>query len=455
MARRWGESPLNAFALRSSRVIVDGSERKAAVVIDEGRIAAIVEGPVQVPVEDLGDLVLMSGLVDCHVHINEPGRTEWEGFETATRAAAAGGITSVIDMPLNCTPVTTTADALQQKLIACAPRIWVDVGFWGGVVPGSEAHLEELASAGIRGAKCFLIHSGIDDFPEVSRDDLRACMPILRDANLPLLVHAELDLGQDPADAYGDAQDYSRFLRSRPRSWEDSAIAMMIELCRETRCAVHIVHLSSASALPMIAAARAEGLPLTAETCPHYLCLSAEEVSYGDTSFKCCPPIREAANQEGLWRGLEEGVIDFIVSDHSPCTPHLKLPERGDFMEAWGGIASLQLGLSSIWTKARERGWQPADLQRLMSAAPARLAGLDHKKGALRVGHDADLVAWDPNARRCLQASDLHHKHKISPYIGKQLDGVVLATWLRGERVFNEESFGTSPTGQALMKETS
>ena len=443
---------MTAFGLRSSRVIVGGAERSATVVIDGETIAAVTDGPVSVPVEDLGDLVLMSGLVDCHVHINEPGRTEWEGFESATRAAAAGGITSVIDMPLNCTPVTTTAEALQLKLQACAPHLWVDVGFWGGIVPGSRAHLGALTQAGILGAKCFLIHSGIDDFPEVGRDELRACMPILRDAGVPLLCHAELDLGGD-ASPTDDPTTYAHFLASRPNAWEDAAIEMMIELCRETQCPVHIVHLSSATALPMIAAARAEGLPLTVETCPHYLCLTAEEIPDGQTQFKCCPPVRGASNQQGLWRGLEDGHIDFIISDHSPCTPHLKLPERGDFMDAWGGIASLQLGLSTIWTKASERGWTPTDLQRLMSAAPAAFSGLSDRKGALRVGHDADLVAWDPHAERLLEAHDLHHKHKISPYLGQTLKGVVRSTWLRGRRVYDGDDFAAAPTGETLLRD--
>ena len=424
-----------AHVLKSSRVLIDGALRPAVVVLSAGRIAAVTDAaPGDTPVQDLGDRVLMAGLVDTHVHINEPGRTEWEGFETATRAAAAGGITTVVDMPLNCIPVTTTVEALAIKRLAAGPRLWVDTGFWGGVIPGNAGELEQMVSDGICGFKAFLCHSGIDDFPNATEADLRKAMPILAKAGVPLLVHAELDLGapDDPR----PPETYARYLASRPKSWEDAAITLMIRLVRETGCRVHIVHLSSATALPMLRDARAEGLPITVETCPHYLCLHAGEVGDRDTAFKCAPPIREADNREGLWQGLADGTIDFVISDHSPCTPHLKLPERGDFMEAWGGIASLQLGLANIWTEARQRGFGIADIHRWMSQAPADFLGFSHK-GRIAVGADADLVSWDPDATWTIDAADIHHRHKVTPYLGREVFGRVHQTWLRGALIWD------------------
>ena len=434
------------FTIFSARTLIDDHLQPAAVVVHDGSIVDITPTPPSnLPVRNLGNRVLMPGLVDTHVHINEPGRTEWEGFETATRAAAAGGITTVIDMPLNCIPVTTTAEALAIKREAAAPRLWVDCGFWGGVIPGNARELRPMIDAGICGFKAFLCHSGIDDFPNASESDLRAAMPILAEAGVPLLVHAELDLGAP--DDLRTPTTYARYLASRPKRWEDEAIALMIKLTRETGCRVHIVHLSSATALPMLADARAEGLPITVETCPHYLCLTAEEVPDRDTAFKCAPPIREAENREALWTGLEQGIIDFVISDHSPCTPHLKLPERGDFMEAWGGIASLQLGLSTVWTEAHRRGFSIADIHRWMSRAPAEFMGLAHK-GRLEIGADADLVAWDPDITQTVDAASLHHRHKVTPYLGRTVRGRVDTTWLRGREVWNGTHHG--PHGRGL-----
>ena len=433
-------------ALHSNRVLVDGEIRPATVVIRDGRIDQILDDPpMGLPIEDLGDRVLMAGLVDTHVHINEPGRTEWEGFETATRAAAAGGITTVVDMPLNCIPVTTTAEALAIKRRAAQPRLWVDCGFWGGVVPGNSGELEQMVRDGICGFKAFLCHSGIDDFPNATEADLRLAMPILARAGVPLLVHAELDLGAP--DDHREPQNYARYLASRPKSWEDEAIRLMITLTRDTGCRVHIVHLSSGTALPLLAAARAEGLPITVETCPHYLCLTAEEVPDRDTAFKCAPPIRESANRDQLWKGLSEGIIDFVISDHSPCTPHLKLPERGDFMDAWGGISSLQLGLSTVWTEAQRRGFSIADVHQWMSEAPARFLGLP-AKGRLAVGADADLVAWDPDASWTIAPQHIHHRHKVTPYLGREVRGRVHKTWLRGELIWDGKHHG--PRGREL-----
>lgn len=436
--------------IQSTRVVTPEGVRPALVMIEGERVAEVRPvgaGPEGMPVEEV-DGVLMAGLVDTHVHVNEPGRTEWEGFVTATQAAAAGGVTSLVDMPLNCIPVTTTRDALLRKKDATDGELHVDVGFWGGVVPGNEGDLSALATEGALGAKAFLCHSGIDDFPKADEATLRAAMPRMKDAAIPLLAHAELELDAHPATT--DPRKYDAWLGARPPEWEDAAIAMLIELCRETRCPVHVVHLSSAGALPMIEAAKSEGLPLTVETCPHYLCLRAEDVPDGATEYKCAPPIRGEENRARLWQGLLDGVIDFVVSDHSPCTPHLKVPERGDFIDAWGGIASLSLGLSSVWTEARARGADVTRVAEWLSARPARFAGVADRKGAIAPGLDADLVLWDPDATREVTASGLRFKHPVSPYLGRTLSGRVLRTWLRGAVVFDGDDV-IGPHGRPLL----
>ena len=422
----------------------------ATIVIDGEHIAEVVPGPRHVPgALDFGDWVIGPGLVDCHVHVNEPGRTEWEGFETATRAAAAGGVTSLVDMPLNSLPVTTTRAALDAKLSASKDQCFVDVGFWGGVVPGNASALTELAAGGVLGCKAFLVHSGIDEFPNASEENLREAMPILRDAGLPLLAHAELDLGAKIETQ--DRRAYRRYLESRPPEWEDEAIRLLVKLCRETRCAVHIVHLSSAASVPTLRAAKAEGLPITVETCPHYLCLEAEAIPDGATLYKCAPPIRGHANREGLWRALLEGVIDFVITDHSPCTPALKVAERGDFEEAWGGIASLQLGLPAVWTEARRRGAGLPALFRWLSAAPADFAGLSTRKGRIAPGFEADLLVWDPNDSLRVDAERLFFRHKVSPYLGQELQGRVHGTWLRGKCVYDGTEHPAGPVGRPLL----
>jgi allantoinase len=434
----------------SSRVVTPSGLCPATVLLDGEQIAEVVQGPKALTgALDVGDSVIGPGLVDCHVHVNEPGRTEWEGFETATRAAAAGGVTSIVDMPLNSLPVTTTGSALAAKLAASRDKCFVDVGFWGGVVPGNASALGELAEGGVLGCKAFLVHSGIDEFPNSTEADLREAMPVLRDARLPLLAHAELDLGAKVLAQ--DRRSYQRYLESRPKAWEDEAIRLLVKLCRETGCAVHIVHLSSAASLPVLRAAKAEGLPITVETCPHYLCLEAESIPDGATFYKCAPPIREHANREGLWRGLLDGVIDFVITDHSPCTPALKLPECGDFEAAWGGIASLQLGLPAVWTEARRRGADLLMLSRWMSSAPAQFAGISAKKGRLAAGYDADLLIWDPDAPITVAARDLFFRHPVSPYIGQTLQGRVQHTVLRGKCVYDGARHPEGPIGQPLL----
>jgi allantoinase len=433
-------------------VLIDGGIRPAAVVIEDGVIADVLGFAEAVPEDPRGTLseVLLPGLVDTHVHVNEPGRTEWEGFLTATDAAATGGVTTLVDMPLNCIPVTTTLAALEIKLEAMKELLAVDVGLWGGVVPGNAGELAAMAARGMLGAKCFLCHSGIDDFPASTEADLRAAMPVLRDAGVPLLVHAELERAP-AAPCSGDVRAYSTYLASRPRAWEDDAIAMVIDLCRETRCAVHVVHLSSASALPLIRRAKDEGLPFTVETCPHYLCLSAEEIADGRTEFKCAPPIRERDNQDQLWQAVADGTIDLVTSDHSPCTPHLKKPAEGDFCGAWGGIASLQLGLPSVWSKARARGIDLVRVVTWMTEAPARLAGLAHRKGRIARGMDADLCAFDPEPRRVIEPAELRFRHKVSPYLGRDARGVVRHAWLRGAPILEDGARVGGRTGRPLL----
>lgn len=425
------------------------------MLFDRGKVSAVL-APTDpraqaADVEDLGALVLMPGLVDCHVHLNEPGRTEWEGFETGTRAAAAGGVTTLVDMPLNCTPVTTSSAALRQKLAATEEKLWVDVGFWGGVVPANSrgGELTALSKAGALGCKAFMVHSGIEDFPECREEHLRQAMPELLDAGLPLLVHAELEL---PTLAEPSPRTrYAHYLASRPAAWEEAAIAMMVRLCRETGCRVHVVHLSAAGALPMIEAAKREGLPFSVESCPHYLCLRAEDIADGATAWKCAPPIREEANQGGLWRGLLGGVIDLVVSDHSPCTPALKVLERGDFMDAWGGIASLGWGLPAIWTEASPKGASLEDVARWMCRKPAELAGLGDRKGRIAPGYAADFVAWDPDERFTLTDAQLFQRHKLSPYLGREFRGRVHGTWLAGAKIFEHGRHLGGPRGNTLL----
>ncbi len=428
--------------LRSTRVLLGDQIEKAAIHIRGGKIERIGswdERSEEVDLTDAEDSVIMPGIVDSHVHVNEPGRTEWEGFATATRAAAAGGVTTIVDMPLNSIPPTTTLTGFEEKLEAAEGQCAVDVAFWGGVVPGNTNELAPLVERGVRGFKCFLIHSGVDEFPHVTEKNLREAMPEIARLGSVLLVHAEVP---GPIDAAAgslgglDHRVYDTFLRSRPRRSENEAIAIMIRLCRDTGCRVHIVHHSSSDALPMLLAARAEGLPITVETCPHYLTFTAEDIPDGATHFKCCPPVREQENREKLWEAIADGTIDMVVSDHSPCTPALKLRETGDFLDAWGGISALQFGLPAMWTGMKTRGFGIPDLSRLMSNSTARLAGLDSRKGKLVEGYDADIVIWNPEKAFKIEPEMIYHRHKLTPYSGMGLFGVVEATYVAGNRVY-------------------
>jgi allantoinase len=425
------------LVIRGRRVMTNDGVGAHEVGVLEGTIREIaplgtnLSGAVEVDLAD--DEMLLPGLVDSHVHVNEPGRTEWEGFSSATSAAAAGGVTTIIDMPLNSVPPTVTVDALQQKRAAAVGQVFVDVGFWGGAIPGNTAGLRGLHDEGVFGFKCFLIHSGVDEFPHLDAEEMEADMAELSAFGSVMIVHAEDARSIDEAPA-AEGDEYSRFLASRPRAAENIAVAEVIERARRTGARAHVLHLSSSDALPMIAAAKRDGVRVTVETCPHYLTLLAEEIPDGATAFKCCPPIREAANRELLWQGLLDGTIDCIVSDHSPSTLDLKDLENGDFGVAWGGVSSLQLGLPIIWTEARQRGVPLEKVVGWMSTAPARLSRLA-RKGQLVPGCDADLVVFAPDEGFVVDVGRLHHRNPISPYDRKPLTGVVRRTYLRGEPV--------------------
>jgi allantoinase len=442
-------------AFVSSRVVTPEGVRPAAVIVEQGRIQAVRspgDPPRNATVHNFGDLVILPGLVDSHVHVNEPGRTEWEGFATATRAAAAGGYTTLVDMPLNCLPETTTVAALEAKRHAATGQCLVDWAPWGGLTGQNEKHLEPLAAAGVAGFKCFLVDPGIDGLAMIGKQELEDALPTVARIGLPLLVHAEL---AEHLYQCGDADDwrqYATYLRSRPDESELAAIRMLIGLCRKYRFPLHIVHLSTGLALDDLARARSEGLPITVETCPHYLHLVAEEIPAGATLFKCAPPIRSRDNREALWQGLRDGVIDLIATDHSPCPPSMKRIEEGNFRTAWGGIASLSVAISVIWTEMRKRVLPIENLARWMSAQPAKLAGLEGRKGAIAAGCDADLVVFDPDAEFTLSTEDLHYRHLVSPYLGERLHGRVQTTFLGGTAVFEQRSFPNPPIGRELRR---
>ncbi len=423
---------MNAI-LRSTRVVTPQGIRAASVIISGGKIQSVSDWNTT-GAEDFGDKVIMPGVIDTHVHINEPGRTEWEGFETATRAAAAGGITTVLDMPLNSIPATTTVAGLEAKRNAARGESHVNVEYIGGVVPGNSGDLRPLRDAGVRAFKCFLTPSGVEEFPAVTEQDLRIALPALAELRLPLMVHAEDPGCLHPISA--PSRIYADYLASRPVESEHSAIEMMIRLIEWCPTPVHIVHLSSATSLDMIRSARMRGALISVETCPHYLTFGAEEVPDGATHYKCAPPLRSYAEREGLWRGLVDGDIELVASDHSPCPPAMK-DTNGDFFSAWGGIASLQLSLPAVWTGARSRNIALDKVVHWMCSQTAKLAGLQGSKGSLSVGFDADLIVFDPNASFLVDPARLEHRHPVTPYAGMELYGKVLATFVNGDRIFS------------------
>jgi allantoinase len=460
-----------AYAFRSTRVVTPEGLAPATLLVERERITGVCgweEVPAVARLHDFGDHVLLPGLVDTHVHINEPGRTEWEGFATATRAAAAGGVTTLVDMPLNCTPEIVNLPALEGKRKAACGKAWVDWAAWGGVVRGNVEALSELAGAGVPGFKCFLVHSGIEGFTWVEEAHLSAALTSLRGSGLPVLAHAEVARPIDAASATlnsagADWRKYCTYLASRPDEAELEAVALLIRVAEEFESPIHIVHLSSAQALPMLAEARKRGVRVTVETCPHYLWFAAEDIADGATEFKCAPPIRGAANREALWGALADGTIDMVATDHSPCPPALKRHDSGCWDQAWGGISSLGLALPVMWAAMvrRGRGFSVGlgHLAQWMAAEPARLAGLGNQKGSFRPGADADIVVFDPDAEWTVTEDQLHFRHKLSPYLGAQVRGKVLETWLRGAQLYSrseplagEDCFMGNPRGRELVR---
>jgi len=443
-------------ALLSRQVVTPAGTRAGAVLVEGERIRGVVSSadvPEDAVTHDFENAALLPGLVDSHVHINEPGRTEWEGFRTATRAAAAGGYTMLVDMPLNCLPATTNVASLEAKRRAAEGKCWVDWGAWGGVVERNQTEIERLADAGVLGFKCFLIDPGIEGFTKVDDQELRTALPHVARTGLPLLVHAELPGPVDAATEGLREADWTRYaiyLQSRPDEAEQSAIRMMLSLCREYGFRLHIVHLATWKALDELRAARDAGLPVSVETCPHYLHLEAETISDGATLCKCAPPVRGRENRERLWQGLRDAVIDLVVTDHSPCPPALKRLDEGNFRTAWGGIASLSVALAVVWTEAHRRGFALTDVARWMAEQPARLAGCEGRKGRIEAGYDADLVVFDPDEEFTVSENRLHHRHALSPYLGETLRGSVKKTYVRGNTVFDAGEFPGAPIGREL-----
>ncbi|CAK9803183.1 Probable allantoinase 1 [Anthophora plagiata] len=446
----------------SEHVVFNNNVQPAIIIVKNGKIEEIFESVNEhtivsvlqnypgIVIEDFRSLVIMPGIVDSHVHVNEPGRTEWEGFSSATKAAAVGGITTIVDMPLNSIPPTTTMNNLKRKADEARSKIYVDLAFWGGIIPGNQNELQSLVEAGVVGFKCFLCPSGVDEFPCVNEEDVNKALEKLKPTRSVLAFHAEYDENDTITSVKGDPSSFETFLQTRPSEMEVNAIKMICQWCEKSNVRCHIVHLSTADALDLIKVAKDKGTPITTETCHHYLLLSAEEVPEGATEFKCCPPIRGKVNRDKLWDGLRNEVIDMVVSDHSPCTEELKT--KGNFLTAWGGISSLQFGLSLLWTAARLKGIGLTEVSRLLSAAPAKLCGLDNRKGTIAVNMDADFVIWDPEKKFKVERNRIFFKNKLTPYENRILYGKVEATVLRGEYIFKDNQLCEKPIGNLLLK---
>ncbi|KPJ15053.1 Allantoinase [Papilio machaon] len=453
----------------SKRVVTATGEADGGVLVQNGQIQDIltreqantfIAENEDIKVVDGGDLALMAGVVDSHVHVNEPGRTAWEGFRTATSAAAAGGITTIVDMPLNSIPPTTTLENLKVKASSAQGNVFVDVGFWGGVIVDNQDSLKDLVKAGVVGFKCFLCPSGVDEFPNVEAKDLEKAFAALEGTGSLLAFHAEVQEDNEEIEKKifkKDPEEYTTYLESRPPKMELDAISLISSFLNKTNVRVHVVHVSSASVVPLLNKARQQRVAagntawrggVTAETCHHYLSISAEQIPRGRSEYKCAPPIRDLDNKEKLWQYLLDDKLDMVVSDHSPCTPELKCSNN---LEAWGGISSVQFGLSLFWTEASARGLDLTSISKYMCSAPAQLCGIQHRKGALKPGLDADIIFFDPDAQFTVTADIIRHKNKLTPYIGKTLKGVVKKTYLRGELIYAEGELVGEPKGILLL----
>ena len=446
----------NKKCIYSNRCWLDGRLQPATICFENGIITEVHHSKIE-EAEDAGDNILMPGVIDAHVHINEPGRTDWEGFDTATQAAAAGGITTVVDMPLNASPVTTNVNAFDEKLAASKDKLHVNVGFYGGLIPGNAQHpagqdeLEALMQAGVLGIKCFLTHSGIDEFPNVSEKEIDKAMPLIAKYGLPLLAHCEI-YKKEVDNKFSDfPNSYRYYLASRPKQWENDAVELMIKLCRKHRCATHIVHVSSAEALTAIQKAKEEGLPLTAETCAHYIYFNAEDIPDSNCLYKCAPPIREKENNDMLKEALANGVLDFITTDHSPAPPDIKELLTGNLQKAWGGIAGLQFLLPAAWTAMKENISIKKFIP-LLTEQPAKFLKVDDRKGKLSVGYDADMVIWKPEEKFEVKPKDILHRYDCSAYNGKELNGTVQQTIVNGITVYQDKSIKNKNAGQWLLR---
>lgn len=442
------------FAIHSTQTVTPFKTTDATVFIRDGLIIDVVEGLIykdNIELIDVGDKVLMPGIIDPHVHINEPGRINWEGFNTATRAALVGGITTLVDMPLNSSPVTTTVKAFEQKIAATKNQLHTNCGFWGGIIPSNENEIKPLIKKGVLGFKAFLTHSGIDEFPNVTETDLRKAMPIIAKYNLPLLVHCELSTEIQHSEFKIQDKSYQNYLNSRPREWEDKAIGMMIQLCEEYNCRTHIVHLSSSNSIEQIAKAKQKGLPLTVETAQNYLYFNAENIKDGQTQFKCAPPIREKENNKKLWQALKDDIIDFVATDHSPAPPDLKELQTGDFMKAWGGISSIQFALPVLWTAGKKHHCQLNDIAKWLCEKPAQF--INQRKGKIQKGYDADLIVWDDKKQFTVTENIIQHKHKITPYLNQTLYGVVEQTYIGGEKIYDNGNILHLNKGKIILNQ--
>ncbi len=442
------------IALHSRQVVTPEGTIASAILVKDGKITSLCsleDVPADYELHDFGSLVIAPGLVDIHIHINEPGRTEWEGFETATQAAAAGGVTTLVDMPLNSSPVTVDVPSLELKRFAAQGKCWVDVGFYGGLIPGNTAEIASLIEAGVLGIKAFLCDSGLEEFPAATEIELQAAMPILARASVPLLVHAEVT--NAPAPSVEDVRSYQQYAQSRPARWEQDAVLLMLDLNRQFDCPLHIVHLAAATPLLEILQDAKQSLPgLTIETCPHYLFFSDEDVADGDTKFKCAPPIRDSSNREALQIGLMQGIIDTIGSDHSPCPVALKHLQSGDFTQAWGGIGGVQFTLPVLWTAMQKHGVAYEQLFEWLSTKPASVVGLGDAKGKIATGFDADFVVWDPSIPTTVHVDDVRHRNRLTPYESQTLLGKVHRTYLRGQVVFDDNKTSTIAHGKLLRR---